>query len=91
MKTVLYRTARGEVDLYRINPDTKVSFDNERDGEKNVGFRARTVNRDNEFRSFRYDRMIRQGLPVQKTLEDLDLEAKKRPYTPPVGLPPLPQ
>jgi len=26
---------------------------------------------------------------VQKTLEDL--EAKKRPYTPPVGLPPLPQ
>ena len=63
MKTVLYRTARGEVDLYRINPDTKVSFDNERDGEKNVGFRARTVNRDNEFRSFRYDRMIRQGLP----------------------------
>jgi hypothetical protein len=66
MKTVLYRTAKGEVDLYRIDPDTKVSFNNERDGEKNVGYRVRVLNRGNEFRSFRYDRMLPALPPLPK-------------------------
>lgn len=56
---LLYRNEKGRVRLYVIgDPFNKSVFGNMKEKDPNVGFRAKVKNRNDECRSFRYDRIV---------------------------------
>jgi len=59
MKTMIYQNLKGEKHLYQIeDPDPAEVFGNKGEEINDKGFRARCLNRDNNWRSFRYDGVI---------------------------------
>ncbi len=59
MKTMIYEKKNGEKHLYQIeglNPSEV--FGNKKENIQEKGFKARVMNRDNQWRSFRYDGVI---------------------------------
>jgi hypothetical protein len=59
MKTMIYQNLKGEKHLYQIeDPDPKECFGNKKEEITDKGFKAKCLNRDNKWRSFRYDGVI---------------------------------
>ena len=56
---LIYCNEKGQTRLFVVG-DTidKNTFGNEAEKNPNAGFRARVLNRNNEIRSFRYDRIV---------------------------------
>ena len=56
---MIYQNLKGQKHLYQIeDPDPKELFGNKKEHLEEKGFRARCLNRDNQWRSFRYDGVI---------------------------------
>ena len=59
MKTVIYKNKKGATKLLQVEAvSDKKAFGNKKENAREVGFRARVINRDNEVRSFRYDGIV---------------------------------
>ena len=59
MKTMIYQKQNGEKHLYQIeDPNPAEIFGNKREKVNDKGFRAKCLNRDNQWRSFRYDGVV---------------------------------
>ena len=59
MKTLIYKNLKGQKHLYLIDdPTPSEVFGNKNEHVDEKGFRARCANRNNEWRSFRYDGVI---------------------------------
>jgi hypothetical protein len=59
MKTMIYQKQNGEKHLYQIeDPNPAETFGNKKEKLEDKGFRAKCLNRDNQWRSFRYDGVI---------------------------------
>lgn len=58
-KTLIYRKLNGETKMYDIeSPSTDHLFGNKRENLEEAGFKAKVLNRGNDWRSFRYDGVI---------------------------------
>ena len=56
---ITYKNKKGKIREYKIDETNKKRiFGNKKENSKNVGFRVEVENRDNEIRSFRYDRIM---------------------------------
>jgi hypothetical protein len=59
MKTLNYQNLKGEKHLYQIEDPTPTEiFGNKKERVEDKGFKAKCLNRDNQWRSFRYDGVI---------------------------------
>jgi hypothetical protein len=59
MKTMIYQNLKGEKHLYQIeDPNPEELFGNKKEKLNEKGFRVKCANRNNEWRSFRYDGVI---------------------------------
>jgi len=59
MKTLIYKNKKGATKLFQVKAiDDKTAFGNKTEEAREVGFRARVLNRGNEVRSFRYDGIV---------------------------------
>ena len=59
-RKLIYRNAKGETKMYIINePDIRIRIGNQKEKQKEVGFRVRVHNKEpNAVRSFRNDRIV---------------------------------